>query len=248
MPATTYPIYWLLIERTPASHSEAGAFLSAGERQKLSAMRFLKRRDEWLLGRWAAKTLIRSLPDYQDYSPAEIEIVNDANGAPLFSLPGAQISPDRLSISHSGQLALCGLTQVPTMGVGVDLEKIEPRSEDFIQDYFTPDEQRLVGSFPPKVKHTAVTLIWSMKEAMLKALGVGLRRDTRQVEVHTLGDGNPGDWQEASVGEPQTEKRPWLAWWQRRGDYVMTMAALAEGLPEPFSVSLIEQHVGLQSK
>ena len=45
-----------------------------------------------------------------------------------------------------------------------------------------------------------VTLIWSAKESMLKALGVGLRRDTRTVEVQGLdgilpGGEAHGEWQ-----------------------------------------------------
>jgi 4'-phosphopantetheinyl transferase len=240
MPGSPSYIYWLLTERTAASLSEAGAFLSLGEQQKLSKMRFSKRRDEWLLGRWTAKSLICSLPDYQGFSEAEIEIVNTPEGAPLIRLPDGQISPDCLSISHSGQLAFCTLTQAPMLKIGADLEKVEPRSEDLVKDFFTPAEQRLADSFPGEEWHTAITLIWSMKEAMLKALGVGLHWDTRLVEVRAIEDEVPGGWRAATVGEPGTKNRPWAAWWQRRGDFVMTIAGFAEHAG-PSSVSLVEQ-------
>lgn len=241
MSESPYRIYWLLAEKTPASLCEAGAFLSPQECQKLSAMRFPKRRDAWLLGRWAAKSLIHNLPDYQNHSMPEIEIKNTPEGVPVICLPGGRTSPDCLSISHSGPLAFCALTQAPALMVGVDLEKIEPRSEDFIQDYFTPGEQRLVGSFPLEAKHAAVTLIWSMKEAMLKAIGVGLRWDTRQVEIREIRNENYGDWQEVIVSDLRQKNRPWTAWWQRRGDFLMTIAGFTEH-PGPLSVLLIEQH------
>ncbi|MEW6094399.1 MAG: 4'-phosphopantetheinyl transferase superfamily protein [Chloroflexota bacterium] len=241
MPEKTYPIYWLLIERTPASLSEAGAFLSPGEQQKLSRMRFPKRRDEWLLGRWTAKTLICSLPGHQAFSPTEIEIVNTPEGAPQVCFPDGRISPFCLSISHSGLLAFCALTRVPGLKIGVDLEKIEPRSKGFVEDYFTTAEKQLVDSFPLGEQQAVVTLIWSLKEAMLKALGVGLHRDTRQVEVLAIWDEIPGVWQAAAIGEPGIRNRPWSAWWQRRGDFVMTIAGFTEHAG-PSSVSLVEQH------
>lgn len=171
----------------------------------------------------------------------EIEIKNTPEGVPVICLPGGRTSPDCLSISHSGSLAFCALTQAPALKVGVDLEKIEPRSIDFVKDYFTQAEQRLVASFPLEEQHTAVTLIWSTKEAMLKALGIGLRWDTRQVEIREIRNENRGDWQEVIVSDLRRKNRPWTAWWQRRGDFLMTIAGFTEH-PGPLSVSLVEQH------
>lgn len=240
MPQTPGCIYWLLAERPPASPGEAGDFLSAGEQRRLSTMRFTKRRDDWLLGRWAAKSLILSLPGYEGFSPAEIEIVNTAEGAPQICLPGGKISPDCLSISHSSGLAFCALTQVPALRVGADLEAVEPRSNAFVEDYFTPGEQRLAASFPPEAAPLITTLIWSMKESMLKALGMGLRQDTRRVEVLTVSGYGSEGWQEAVVHEPENQGRSWAAWWQQRSGFVMTVAGFMERAGM-FSVSLVER-------
>lgn len=221
-------IYWLLAERSPALPGEAGDFLSPGEQQKLSGMRFPKRRDDWLLGRWAAKSLVRGLPEYRDLSPAEIEVVNTPEGAPQVLLPGGETLPGCLSLSHSSGRALCALTRSPSLRLGVDLERVEPRPKVFVEDYFTRREVQLVDAFPLAERDAAVTLIWSMKEAMLKALGIGLRRDTRQVEVQAPGGDDSGGWQQALVREAGDENRPWTAWWQRRGDFILTVAAFSE--------------------
>ncbi len=240
MPESNHCIYWLLAERTPASPGEVGVFLSAGEQRKLSTMRFPKRRDDWLLGRWAAKSLILSLPAYEGFSLAEIEIVNTAEGAPQICLPGGKISPHCLSISHSSGLAFCALTQVPGLRVGVDLETVEPRSNAFMEDYFTPGERRLAASFPAEEAPLIITLIWSMKESMLKALGMGLRQDTRREEVLTVNGYGSEGWQEAVVHEPENQSRSWVAWWQQRSGFVMTVAGFTERAG-PFSISLVEQ-------
>lgn len=242
MTGNPYLIHWLLAERTPASHREAGIFLSPEEQQKLATLRFPKRRDEWLAGRWAAKSLVRSLPEWGDIPFAQIEIGNNPEGAPFVRLPEGRTPPGCLSISHSGPFAFCALAAESGFRFGVDLEKVEPRSGSFVRDFFTPEEQRLVDAVPVGEQEIAVTLIWSLKESMLKALGMGLRLDTRQVEVLTVGELVPGDWREVRVGEPGTKNRPWSAWWQRRGDYLLTVA----GFPEPsgpVSVDLIERQV-----
>ena len=87
------------------------------------------------------------------------------------------------------------------------------------------------------------TLIWSTKESMLKALQVGLRWDTRRVEVVRIeGSVDPPlgkpRWWRMQVQEPTTASRTWVAWWQRREDSLMTIAAMAHTAVELDSVEL----------
>ena len=117
---------------------EARGVLSPSELQKYSAFRFPKRRDEWLLGRWTAKALVHSLPAYQHYSLDQIEIHNAPEGAPYLQLPDRAAPAECLTISHSGNFALCALATGLNLQVGADLEKVEARTETFILDYFTP--------------------------------------------------------------------------------------------------------------
>ena len=75
-----------------------------------------------------------------------------------------------------------------------------------------------------------VTLIWSAKESTLKALGVGLRWDTRSVEISGL-DGIqhediPGKWRMIQVGEQIGSTRAWAAWWQCQGQFILTLEDL----------------------
>ncbi len=131
-------------------------------------------------------------------------------------MQGQAARADCLTISHSGHLALCALASGPGLRVGADLEKIEPRTETFILDYFTPAECQLVEAASAESRAVLVTLIWSAKEAMLKALGVGLRWDTRMVEVRAVDDilqtsRMDGKWQEIQVGETKAAGRLWAA-------------------------------------
>jgi 4'-phosphopantetheinyl transferase len=239
------PIYWMLVDSQQAA-LEAPGVLSPSELQKYSAFRFPKRRNEWLLGRWTAKALVHSLPAYQNYSMDQIEIRNAPEGAPYLQLPDRAAPAECLTISHSGNFALCALVTGLDLHIGTDLEKVEARTETFILDYFTPAERRLVETYPAESRAMAVTLIWSAKESMLKALGVGLRWDTRTVEVHGLDgllpNGNDhGKWQKIHIGEQPANERAWAAWWQRRDPFVLTLAGFAATQAEIQSAQLLEK-------
>ena len=178
-----------------------------------------------------------SLPEYSALAPTLVEIGNNEEGAPFIRLPDGVSQPGCLSISHSGGQAFCAFSFHPSLRLGADLERLEPRPESVIHDYFTPGEQRLAAAQPE-----AATLIWSLKESMLKALGTGLRVDTRRVEALCLDGDQVGGWRTVRVTEAGMENRPWRAWWQRRGDFVLTMTAFAAGEQE---ISLVEQSASL---
>ncbi|HTX89628.1 MAG TPA: 4'-phosphopantetheinyl transferase superfamily protein [Anaerolineales bacterium] len=241
-------IYWTLVDAPAKSLAGSGGFLSESELEKFSTLRFPKRRDEWLLGRWAAKSLVHSMPTYQHYSLEEIEIRNAPEGAPYIRPPGEAASPDCLSISHRDRSALCALTMGSGLRVGVDLEKIEPRSTAFVADYFTPAEQALANAGQAGTSQAVVTLIWSAKEAMLKALGVGLRWDTRRVEVREIAGSPPEDgpqdqWQKLQVADQERPGRSWQAWWQRRGPFILTLTSFATGPADNPAAWLVEKSV-----
>ena len=240
--------YWTLVDSHQITLETRGV-LSPSELQKFSTFRFPKRRDEWLLGRWTAKTLVNSLPAYQRYSLDQIEISSTFQGAPCIRLPDGTIPADCLTISHSNTFAFCALAAGSVVRIGADLEKIEVRTETFILDYFTPGERQIVATFPHEIRATAATLIWSLKESMLKALGVGLRWDTRAVEVKSLPDSlasgdTTGKWQKVTIGEAKPGQRAFAGWWQHRDPFILTLAGLAESQADLRSLQLVEKQVG----
>jgi 4'-phosphopantetheinyl transferase len=239
------PIYWMLVD-SDLTPPETGGVLSPSEFKKFSAFRFPKRQKDWLLGRWAAKALAHSLSVYRDTPLDQIEIRNTPEGAPYLQVQGRAARTDCLTISHSGHLALCALASDSGLRVGADLEKIEPRTESFVLDYFTPAEYQLVKAYPAENRAVVVTLIWSAKEAMLKALGVGLRWDTRTVEVRAVGDilqtsRENGKWQKIQVGETKAGERIWNCWWQRREQFILTLAGFSTSQAGLRSARLVEK-------
>lgn len=246
-------IFWL--QQTMADVPADNAWLCAREVLRLSEMKFTKRRNDWRLGRWTAKCAIS---DYLGW-PAESRALGDIEIRPATSGAPEVFIADRLaalgvSLSHCGGRAIAALAP-SGVAVGCDLERIEPRIDAFVTDYFTPIEQTLVHQAPVCDRPALVTLLWSAKESALKVLGQGLRLDTRSISVNivdtgglsgTLAEGfqlNGPHGTHHPPGEPahlgwralevfcRTSDRGFYGWWQATSEFVQTLVADAQLLP-----------------
>lgn len=198
-------------------------------------------------------------------------------GYPVPRVSG-MLLPISLSISHSSEMAFCALyaiggrwraatsagewqdqaisTGFPAGGlvqVGVDVEGIEPRTDSFVQAYFAAEEIHWIGQALDGEQALLATATWSAKEAVLKALRLGLTVDTRRVRClpatgMELTAGPEHGWNEVHVdcdlgllpmaaGQARGSAAvcDWdiRGWWRREGKFVLTMALLwREAMPQ----------------
>jgi 4'-phosphopantetheinyl transferase len=199
-------------------------------------LRFAKRRREWILGRWTAKQLLRrSQQTYGALPLHAISVGNDPDGAPYLSVEGQGRLELSLSISHCQDRAFCALSPTLPPTVGADLEHIERRDPAFVHDFFTTAENKRIWTCPTARRDALITVVWSAKEAALKALRHGLRVDTRSVEVvHVAGlEGIQAavqtlpdqPWHKLEIRCTLRHTVPLHAWWQPWEDFVLTLAA-----------------------
>jgi 4'-phosphopantetheinyl transferase len=149
-------------------------WLTPREKQDLARLRLPKRRADWRLGRWTGKRALESFG-----GKASWEVRAAADGAPEVFVEGKP-APLVMSLSHTSGCAVCAVASAGVR-LGVDLEVLEPRSQEFIADFFSGEEQDCLGETWDAT--TLVNLFWSAKESALKALRTGLREDTRGVRV-----------------------------------------------------------------
>ena len=157
--------------------------MSAEEMSRFASLRFEKRRRDWRLGRWTAKRALATclkLP-IGVHSLQDVEIRSAPSGAPEVFLFNQRAAVS-LSLSHRAGRALC-VVGSSGLSLGCDLELVESRDHSFVTDFFTVNEQKLVGSAPDDILPILVTLLWSAKESALKALNVGLRLDTTSIDI-----------------------------------------------------------------
>ena len=170
-------------------------WLTKAERERLKGFRFDKRRRDWLLGRWAAKIALLRISDLPRWDIRRFQIDSASDGAPVPLLDGLPCAVE-LSLSHSHERAFAAVSRGAT-ALGCDIEFVEPRSDVFVETYFTDSERVHVDDVGPRNRDSAVTKIWSAKESTLKALRIGLKVDTRSVEVIDDGNRTGEDWNKA---------------------------------------------------
>jgi 4'-phosphopantetheinyl transferase len=110
-------------------------------------------------------------------------------------------APLRVSLAHSGQVALVAVTK--SHDVGVDVETLRDGVDrwSLVDHALTPRERQRLEAIPPMQRAYAFLSMWTRKEALLKAAGVGLAVDPRLVEldgpsIRALPPdlGSVGDW------------------------------------------------------
>jgi len=92
-----------------------------------------------------------------------------------------------VALSHSNGFVMASVGKSDAFeGIGVDIEQVEDRSQTWAEDYFTAIEINLaLGSHESSRR---LTRMWSLKEACLKALGVGLRYDMKDLSVISISE------------------------------------------------------------
>ena len=230
------PLLWVECGRTALpGHYE---WLTGQERSCVRPTWRSKRLDDWLLGRWAAKRAIASvlLRDCEGPALRSIAVLPGASGAPYALVDGIRV-PLSVSITHRDDHAVAAV--LPHGGtVGCDLEKAEPRSPQFAQQFFTQDELdriALMCRSCPASPHLEA-LFWSAKESVLKVLEVGLRADTRSIaigldEIDLFRQG----WHTFSAAVLDGQK--FTGWWQRSSGRFLTIAASCPTNP-PMQLSI----------
>jgi 4'-phosphopantetheinyl transferase len=207
-------------------------WMDDAEAERIGAMDYAKRRMESTLSRHTAKTtLVHALGlEPEARSLARVTVRNASDGAPEAYLDGRELDVV-IAMTDRADWAVCAVLH-GNVRVGCDLELVEPRSDAFIRDYFTPHEQAVAMSADGRQRHLRANLIWSAKESALKVLRTGLRVDTRTVEVRLDLAGETDGWTPLEV---RGADMVFPGWWQRFGDFLLTIVA-AGPVAEPASL------------
>ncbi len=196
-------------------------WLTPNERARLDGFRFEKRRSDWLLGRWTSKVALLAITGLSHRDIVRFEIASAPDGAPLPRLDNRPCQLT-LSLSHSNNRALAAVRQGATP-LGCDLELIESRGAGFVETYFTTAECETVERANPEDRDTLITIIWSAKESVLKALRRGLSVDTRSVEVSVDGEITAADWNSARI--LASDEETFGCWWRVDGASILSVVA-----------------------
>lgn len=138
--------------------------LSSRELEIFSKISSPKRQIEFIAGRRACKRALFKFLNKptaeikEEYS--EISILYSETGSPL-----AENLKLNVTISHSHEIAVAAVSNSP---IGIDIEQINPKRISALK-YANPDSKTQ--------NLTQLTVMWTLKEALSKALKTGLMKD-----------------------------------------------------------------------
>ncbi|GMQ81339.1 MAG: hypothetical protein BMS9Abin05_0770 [Rhodothermia bacterium] len=182
-----------------------GSYLSTEEVERRGLMKAESRKRSFLMGRAALRSLLGELTGA---TPAEIELTVLNDGRVV-----APKTPYHVSIAHSGDRAVAIASE---RRVGVDIEQIVEKPESLLRFVLHEDELEHVNALPVPNDHR-LFLCWTMKEAVLKAIGTGLLRSPKTVRLHV-------SYEEGKANVKEVEGFSWEVLFEQQDDYMLAVA------------------------
>ena len=162
---------WTLAPRNLLSSRWAWKCLDETEKESLTGLTPASQENA-AIKRAQIKTI---LARYNELSPAEVHFHHNRFGKPFFGRYA-------FSIAHTGQKTILGISNLSALGT--DLEDLRKKTEiEHFASRFTEEELHGIASSSEEAYQKALAILWVRKEAVLKAVGVGLHEDLRTIKV-----------------------------------------------------------------
>lgn len=174
-----------------AQTAVAQALLDAGEAQRAARFRFDRDRIHHVLTHAIWRVALAAC---LDVAPAAVPLVAGRWGQP--TLPGTGLGT---SLSHAGDWAALSICAGETSGIDIEQQPARVRLAEMVEVVCTPAEAAQVMALDAAAREQALLVLWTRKEALLKAFGVGLGVDPARFDVAAAGPVPPPA---AAVGMP----------------------------------------------
>ena len=155
--------------------------LSAEERARAARYRVDRLGEQFVLARAALRL---GLARVLGVEPRRLQFAAHSTGKPYLAWPASSVE---FSTARSDELAVGVCTSARR--IGIDLERVvaRPDLDEVARTRFTAAEVVALHAQPPLARTHAFYRVWTRKEAVLKALGVGLAAPLDAMPVEGVG-------------------------------------------------------------
>jgi 4'-phosphopantetheinyl transferase len=144
------------------------AMMAPDERARHDRFRFEKDRHLFLVTRGTIRSLVAA---YLGVDAASCVFEADRHGKPSLIHPGG--TGFCFNLSHTPGAVACAIAPEPE--IGVDVERVDRRvSPDLPRRFFSTEEAGTLGALPEPAQAVRFYEYWTLKEAYIKARGLGL--------------------------------------------------------------------------
>jgi phosphopantetheine--protein transferase-like protein len=188
--------------------------LSEKEQQKASRFRFLCDQQSYVI----THAMLRSiLGKYLELDPSEIEFVLNDFGKPSLR---ENVKKIHFNLSHRSGMSVLAFS--PKGEIGIDIEKMDPTFDfnQIAQTHFSKDENDFINAIPEEVCEKFY-LLWTRKEALLKAVGTGIGENLGIEAFRTINHFAP------EISFPDTDY--YLNTFKFQDNYMITTAGSHQG-------------------
>ena len=169
------------VDLKPHPERERAAFrlLNEAERGRWRSFRLDAPRSEFALCRAALRALLcRRL----DCANSELTFEDGEHGKPEACVNG-QPASIRFNVSHSRRHGLIALAASGRLGVDVEPRSARRNLDALMEEALTPAEQARLARAGEQRRRQLFYRLWTMKEALVKALGTGFQLHVSEFEI-----------------------------------------------------------------
>ena len=168
----------------PSQIASACDILNGDEIARMERFLFPEHRHLFLVSHFLVRT---ALSHYWDLPPGAWRFMNDVNGRPLID-PVAEPVSLSFSLAHTAGMAVVGVARGSEIGVDVEQTGRRVDAAGLSRRFFSPEEVAALENLPSGRMEEQFPLYWTLKEAYIKALGLGLSHPLDSFAFHLTGE------------------------------------------------------------
>ena len=154
--------------------------LSQDEQMRVKEFYFLRDRNRYIIARATLRKLIAS---YINVLPENILFRYTEYGKPYLA-EGNYLQEIKFNLAHSEDCIVYAFTKNIDVGIDTEFFNKDINIEDIAKYCCSLQEQRLLEKLSNHKKYCYFYRLWALKESLVKAMGLGLSYDFRQIHIN----------------------------------------------------------------
>jgi 4'-phosphopantetheinyl transferase len=213
-------LWWLDMEQItdPALLSEYRALLTDHERARELRFYFPEGRKQYMLTRALVRT---TLSRFAPVAPGDWSFADTEYGRPEITNPHPAVRGLVFNVSHTKDCIVLAVTRDRALGVDVESLQKSRSGLDLATRVFTPREVAVMRALPDTRHPEHFLELWTLKEAYIKARGMGLSLAPERFGFELASDSTLSIYLAADLNDDPA--RWWFKQWRLTNDHILAL-------------------------